>query len=1741
MDNNMGRKPTKERTARRRPMGQRLLALLLTLMMVLGSTGGMQIQADDESTTTPINLENYLTTESTMHITVYIDGVKHTYTPDELAAKNLTVPKGAPVKVELYFDTIPKVSQGQTLVYQLPANLMDYSAADAEGIVWRDTVWEENNIGAEVEAADWTIDSNGTLTVKIRDDFFAENKHDDGTLDLFGFNIKFSGSFSSNRGETSGNGDNEITFRGDTDGTGRISFTIPFEYRNENANVQVDKQITDFDIYNKIATYKVTLTAPDTNLYTATNVVMTDVIWLDMSNFVMDSKTGQVFGNIKASTGDFDSETGVWTVGDMTPGQVETLTYTVKIKSDVYNGHTVDAIGNKATVTFNDDGMHESDAILRVPEVDLSKTASTYSRSIYEKALALATDEYGSYATYTLTVTATGDESNITVKDSIGDDFTYVTELRAADGYPTVGTVTYDSFSPSLTWKIDSMKEGDTATLVYKAYLKTDAWTTTSSKHELTNNASLYVGNGETEAAVPVTGDKTTFNSYKDWVTKSGQKVTDTSDPHYGMMEYTVCVNKEPISDNITSIYDNLRAGGTYAPGNLVINRYTSSDKRDGTFVDTTEIPMSEIVTEDKDNGGYRWDIDLVARKLNGAYYYEITYYVESSAVLVTNYAGIGFGYGPGYYVGSTIEGGGGMTYGKDYSKKIVSDSKQNATTTWQVTVQNKIPEGAIYEDRLAKEYVYQVEQFWFDDEVLKEIEIKFNGKTLVDGEDYTVEGLREEHGAWSDKTDPNHERYNKFHITFLKEFEASSTNKLVITYKVRNNATPKDEDYRDPNYTGLSYNYCSWFIPQYGELVQTAEGANFDRGSFSWDTPLGKDNGTYNADTGTVTWKITVNNNTTLEGDATLVEYLPEGLTYDSISVYRPYDKLSYDTTLGDITTGTYVNDAGVTCQKVIIPIKNLHAYQVTSSRFPTGVGPYDGWSGAGRIDLTLTTKVDDDWYMNLSKDTRLTNKATLTDNKLLPEGGVSATGTVTIPHTTLIDKSQAGRDNPAYVEYALNINPDSANLASDQDTLQVVDVMGAGMSIATAHANCFKVYDVSNVSGIDGLSGADLANLAAQSGQDITDQCSYQDVTGQKLDGLTEDDVGKPTYLITVPDSRHVVIVYWAAFEGADGDSVTISNKASFFYKDKAQSGGGDQTSSNTAVSAASSSVFTGPWFSLQKTDQYGNTVSGVKYTLYKVTLDGSGNVASKTAIMSQTTSADAAVYFGHRQSDSGEALDKSTLYCLIEEEAPAGYVIDSKPYYIAFSSGVKAPTGETLHLIGTGGTCAFINQFTPADLEVPVKKTINGKNLESSTEFTFTLKQTSGETVYTAYGATNTALPEAGIQTTIAGSGSTTFPALYFTQVGTYEFDLTEGDLSTAATSDGYSKDTSTFKVTIVVGKDDKGGLTVKSATYTKNGAAVDVPAFDNKITLTGTITLTAKKVVENRAATVKANEFGFTVSVGGEVIAETNADGSTKLGTDGKPVKKVFYTQDGGSISIEIPVDQDDIGTQTYVISEVQGDDPTIGYTNDRVRVKVTISELGGGKVGIKNSATDIVYVNDVDTFTNTYKASGSLTLQGTKSLVNKNNQSVTVRNGEFNFVVKEGTTQVATGTTETGGNIKFTDITYDASDIGDHTYTITEKDEGEMFVEYSEQSHTVKVYVSDNGDGILSAAVTEVDGKKITDAKDVQAAILFNNIYTLIVPSGIRMDFLPYALVVLLAGGLGAATILRRRKQRKHHA
>jgi pilin isopeptide linkage protein len=319
------------------------------------------------------------------------------------------------------------------------------------------------------------------------------------------------------------------------------------------------------------------------------------------------------------------------------------------------------------------------------------------------------------------------------------------------------------------------------------------------------------------------------------------------------------------------------------------------------------------------------------------------------------------------------------------------------------------------------------------------------------------------------------------------------------------------------------------------------------------------------------------------------------------------------------------------------------------------------------------------------------------------------------------------------------------------------------------------------------------------------------------------------------------------------------------------------------------------------------------------------------------------------------------------------------------------------------------------------------------------------------------------------------------------------------------------------------------------------STSVPTFNNTSHLKGTITLRAKKEVTNRTSSVKEGEFAFTVSVGGNVIAETDEEGNTILDKDGKPVKKQFYTKEGGDIEINIDIDQDDIGTQTYIISEVQGNDSSIKYTTDRVRVKVTIAEATDPDTGnaiVK--ATNYEYLTDA-VFTNEYQATGTLALTGTKELhfQTEDGSFLSLENGAFEFEVYEGKLKVATGTNDATGKITFTDITYELSDIGEHTYKITEVTGKNPYMKYSEAVITVNVNVSDTGaeDGKLSAQVTKVDGKEVKDAAEAEEAIKFINISTLIVPTGIRVDTLPYAIMIAIAACLCILLTINKRRNR----
>jgi pilin isopeptide linkage protein len=260
-------------------------------------------------------------------------------------------------------------------------------------------------------------------------------------------------------------------------------------------------------------------------------------------------------------------------------------------------------------------------------------------------------------------------------------------------------------------------------------------------------------------------------------------------------------------------------------------------------------------------------------------------------------------------------------------------------------------------------------------------------------------------------------------------------------------------------------------------------------------------------------------------------------------------------------------------------------------------------------------------------------------------------------------------------------------------------------------------------------------------------------------------------------------------------------------------------------------------------------------------------------------------------------------------------------------------------------------------------------------------------------------------------------------------------------------------------------------------------------------------------------------------------------------DGEKLGQTFTNDKDGNIDIKIPLTQEDMGEHTYIISEEKGKDSSIEYSTDYVIAQVTIEEVFNEKGESEVGATSIQYLNDAKTFTNTYKATGSLTMVANKEMKLKTTtgKALSLRNDEFTFEVYEGKNKVATGTNAANGTITFSDLVYDSYDIGEHTYTIKEKKGSEMFVRYADKEYTVTVDVSDAGNGKLNAKVTKVDGTAVADATAAANAIKFTNIYELEIPTGVRMYIMPYILIILLACGFGIAALICKQKRRKHHA
>lgn len=314
---------------------------------------------------------------------------------------------------------------------------------------------------------------------------------------------------------------------------------------------------------------------------------------------------------------------------------------------------------------------------------------------------------------------------------------------------------------------------------------------------------------------------------------------------------------------------------------------------------------------------------------------------------------------------------------------------------------------------------------------------------------------------------------------------------------------------------------------------------------------------------------------------------------------------------------------------------------------------------------------------------------------------------------------------------------------------------------------------------------------------------------------------------------------------------------------------------------------------------------------------------------------------------------------------------------------------------------------------------------------------------------------------------------FSNMTFNKAGEYTFTLTEvhnADDDPAADgvqNAGWTMDASAYTATVTV-EDVDAKLTVTGVTVKKDGDAeakpikaevkdgkVNLATFTNSYAAKGSVTLAAKKRFTGGA--LAGNDFSFALYKGDKA--------------EGTPIETVT-NDEKGNITFQ-PINYTEAGDYEYTIKEVTGNDQTIVYDGQKVKVKVSVTDNKNGTL----DAT-VTYGGDkaAPTFTNV-KPTTDVTVEATKVLAGK-----ALTDGAFAFGLYQGDTstgnpvKIVQNDKEGKINLALTGLT-----IGEYDYKLKEENVGaDPTITYDTKA--VKVHVSVKAEGDKAKATVTYDGK-----------------------------------------------------------
>lgn len=739
---------------------------------------------------------------------------------------------------------------------------------------------------------------------------------------------------------------------------------------------------------------------------------------------------------------------------------------------------------------------------------------------------------------------------------------------------------------------------------------------------------------------------------------------------------------------------------------------------------------------------------------------------------------------------------------GTQIKKRLVNDS--DAATTGQATWELRIALGSIVNTMNPSEVkVYDTFQTAWNQNIGPDVDsysIKIGDVSLEKGVDWWFEGGSDSTSFGTKKN------FNLFiRISDRVKGALKDNPDAVISYKTKSDALPGwYSNFASVEVSGTKYftDFIYYYVDANstpGVEKPTSKTAVSWKGDFDWSKIDGsKEKGAWIVD-----WTVYANRGKTPSGECygagkldnqplNVVDTLPSGMSYVQGSakyslIQNPYDQKAYN--------GTAQREKTVADS---LPLANVSDDKgtVTFSIPTTALGNY-----AGYAKLTYQTAVKRGELDTSKNEVKFINSASAESGSKTFDSG---SGTVTIKNNVL-QKTGDQVANSKRIKYTILVNESAVNLKSDSDFLELVDVMDA---------KCTLVTDSVNVSQYDGagwkLLGSDKCPVSAR---------TIEDENGAACTKMT----------LRVPDKEYLKVEYEVIPAGNEGETVSLSNKASLtgVYD------GDTVHSKDWAIKKASGSAGgSGYGVTVTKVDESDVTkkLPGAEFTLYEVDMDKAlkfGLDSAKTRIRSDETDEKGTVTFG----TPTQKMEAYKLYCLEETKAPGGYNIASKPVWILLKGNneddyQKALTkAEELRAKGVDiDTPTVSTDITVYDAPysgqatISATKTLEGSTLQES-QFGFVLKDKKTGKV---------------LQTIRNGADGDINFVLDYTKTGIYEYAISEVIPAGAENNvkDHITYDTTEHEVEVVV---TNGGGKL-NATVTYDGASSTPPTFTNKYSTT-----------------------------------------------------------------------------------------------------------------------------------------------------------------------------------------------------------------------------------------------------------------------------------------------------------------